>query len=155
MGSDGGILDDLWEYIPEIDYWVSRAPYGGSERKNAVGFVVNGKAYVGTGKGYSGKKAGMEEYNPMLLVGTANLDQQTIQVFPNPAADYIRLHFEFNESLNMHIITSSGSQVMHKKDVKSGQVVSVDHLSSGNYFVYLLDENNHPIHRQQLMISNQ
>jgi hypothetical protein len=59
MGTDGGLLDDLWEYIPEIDYWVSRAPYGGSERKNAVGFVVNGRAYVGTGNGYTGKKQSM------------------------------------------------------------------------------------------------
>jgi N-acetylneuraminic acid mutarotase len=155
MGSDGGILDDLWEYIPEIDYWVSRAPYGGSERKNAVGFVVNGKAYVGTGKGYSGKKAGMEEYNPYLHVGVSEFTQKNVRLFPNPSVDYFRLDFDYEQPLTVAVVSTSGEQVIRTKDIKSGQIVSVDALASGTYVVYFFDEQNNPIYRQQLMILNQ
>lgn len=40
---------DLWQYNPEDDSWVKLQDFPGHERYLAVSFVINGKAYVGTG----------------------------------------------------------------------------------------------------------
>ncbi len=45
-----GATDDLWEYDPITNAWSQKAPFLGGQRKLAVAFVVNGKAYVGTGQ---------------------------------------------------------------------------------------------------------
>jgi N-acetylneuraminic acid mutarotase len=39
----------LLEYDPVTNGWTERAPFPGSSRSSAAGFVINNKAYVGTG----------------------------------------------------------------------------------------------------------
>jgi len=41
----------LLEYNPGTDSWSSKANFPGNERHNSVGFVINGKPYVGGGGG--------------------------------------------------------------------------------------------------------
>ena len=54
-GSSGyGSLSNDWnEYDPATSKWTAKAAFPGSERANAVGFVVNGKVYVGLGTNYN------------------------------------------------------------------------------------------------------
>ena len=40
---------DLWQYTPETDSWIKLQDFPGQSRHLAVSFVINGKAYVGTG----------------------------------------------------------------------------------------------------------
>ncbi|MBS1490718.1 MAG: hypothetical protein JSS93_09330 [Bacteroidetes bacterium] len=42
-------LSDFWKYDPVADAWYQIAPFPGAGRRDAVAFVMNGKAYVGTG----------------------------------------------------------------------------------------------------------
>ncbi|HYC87284.1 MAG TPA: fibronectin type III domain-containing protein [Chryseosolibacter sp.] len=49
-----GLLKDLWEFDPSDSTWTARAEFPGTARIGAVAFVVNGKAYVGTGNDLSG-----------------------------------------------------------------------------------------------------
>jgi len=49
-GYDGtNVLKDFWEYDPLNDTWTQIADFGGTARRGAVAFTLNGKAYVGTG----------------------------------------------------------------------------------------------------------
>ena len=42
-------LKDFWEYDPALNTWTQKADYGGTGRKNAVGFYIGSKGYIGTG----------------------------------------------------------------------------------------------------------
>ncbi|MBS1949938.1 MAG: hypothetical protein OJF59_002421 [Cytophagales bacterium] len=42
-------LTDFWKYDPVADAWYQVASFPGAGRRDAVAFVMNGKAYVGTG----------------------------------------------------------------------------------------------------------
>jgi N-acetylneuraminic acid mutarotase len=140
MGTDGGLLDDLWEYDPDSDHWTVRAPYGGSERKNAVAFVIYGKAYVGTGKGYSGKKAGMEEYTPMDIVGLNELSQIEFSVYPNPSSSTFSISTKYPEIKSFDLYTSDGRLV---KEIPTNHSKTVhihhDELLPGIYFLQAKD----------------
>ena len=41
---------DFWEYDPSINTWSQKADFGGGARSAAVGFSINNKGYVGTGR---------------------------------------------------------------------------------------------------------
>ncbi len=47
-------FNDLWEFDPAKNQWVAKAGFPGNPREHASVFVVNNKAYIGTGKDTSG-----------------------------------------------------------------------------------------------------
>lgn len=54
LGYDGDqYLKDFWKYDPDANTWTKVSDFGGSARRSAVSFSVNGVGYVGTG--YDGK----------------------------------------------------------------------------------------------------
>ena len=43
--------NDFWEYDPATDTWTKRSNFEGTARSGAVGFSIDNKGYIGTGKG--------------------------------------------------------------------------------------------------------
>jgi N-acetylneuraminic acid mutarotase len=48
-GFDGNYLKDFWAYDPLNNTWTQKNSFGGSKRRDAVGFVIDGKGYICTG----------------------------------------------------------------------------------------------------------
>ncbi len=48
-GSSGGSLSTVWEYDPSTDAWTEKTSFEGGARNYAVGFVLKGVGYYGTG----------------------------------------------------------------------------------------------------------
>jgi len=91
-GSDGGLLDDLWEFDPLTQTWEIKAYYGGSERKHAIAFSINNEfGILGLGKGYSGKKESIYGYNPNNYAGLTNKVASAIKIYPNPGRENINI----------------------------------------------------------------
>lgn len=72
--ADDEYLNDFWMYDPGSDFWVKVADFPGEGRTSAVSFVIDGKAYVGTG--YNGKEKLKDfwEYDPSANVWTRKAD---------------------------------------------------------------------------------
>jgi len=47
-------MNDLWEFDPITESWSQKADFIGSPRRQAVSFVIESNAYVGTGEGITG-----------------------------------------------------------------------------------------------------
>ncbi|MFK7787366.1 MAG: kelch repeat-containing protein [Crocinitomicaceae bacterium] len=63
--TDPGSTNDFWQYNPSSDTWTSKAPVGPMERREAMGFALNGKGYLGTGgNGTISSLGDMWEYTP-------------------------------------------------------------------------------------------
>ena len=56
------------------DSWIPKAGYGGGNRSYAVSFVINNKAYVGTGLDAAGSVKDFWEYDPATNVWTRKAD---------------------------------------------------------------------------------
>lgn len=55
---------DLWQYDPAFDAWTLKKSFAGASRLSAVGFSINGKGYLGTGRSSSGELKDFWEYKP-------------------------------------------------------------------------------------------
>jgi hypothetical protein len=63
-------LDDMWEYDRESGAWTQKANFAGGARKQAVSFVIEGIAYVGTGQALTGLKKDLYKYDPTINAWT-------------------------------------------------------------------------------------
>ncbi|NRA10518.1 MAG: galactose oxidase [Crocinitomicaceae bacterium] len=68
------LYEDLWEYNPASNAWTQKADFGGGLRYHAHGFVINGKAYVGTGRDGSSYQDDNWEYDPATNMWTQKAD---------------------------------------------------------------------------------
>ncbi len=69
-GSSPGQKNDLWQYNPATDVWTQKTNITLATREYAMVFVVNGKAYVGSGTSVAAPplapySPSMREYNPI------------------------------------------------------------------------------------------
>lgn len=153
MGTDGGLLDDLWEYNPDNDHWSVRANYGGSERKNAVAFVVNGKAYVGTGKGYSGKKQSFEEYTPYNFAGIDENNHLVLSVFPNPSTELVHCTVNSERIEQFRIINAFGQEVLNVNAASTGQTaINIENLNRGAYILIAMDDHSQILSSKHIIV---
>ena len=148
MGTNGGMLDDLWEYNPDNDQWSSKAPYGGSRRKGGVGFSLNGKGYLGTGKGYSGKKQSIHEYTPTSFVG---LDELTapMGVYPNPASEFINVLDKTYQIESVQICGLNGKVIQESHELQS---IDIRGLETGMYLLFGRNSKNEIIASQKINV---
>jgi len=152
-GSDGGFKNDLWEYNPFVDSWSVRANYGGSERKNAISFTINGIAYMGTGKGISGKKMSFYEYTPydLLSLESRNADVN-VNVFPNPTHDYLTITMAEFSAFSASIYALSGKLIVNEKANKNNLTIDCNRFKSGVYILCLNSNDSQLIYSQQIII---
>lgn len=124
LGNNGGLLTDLIEYNPKTDTWTLRAEYGGSGRKSAVSFVIDGKAYVGTGKGYSGKKDSWYVYAPSNYAALEELEA-SIQIYPNPVVSQLNISGIKGKVKDFTIYNTSGRKLLFL-DLNNSHEESID-----------------------------
>jgi len=84
LGYDNGngyssVSSEWYEYDPATNKWTAKAAFPGLERANAVGFVMNGKVYVGLGTNYNRNTKGdvyrdFYEYDPATNKWTKKAD---------------------------------------------------------------------------------
>jgi N-acetylneuraminic acid mutarotase len=111
FGVGAAYLNDLWEYDPIADVWISKAPLPDTGRGNAGCFVLNEKAYVVGGQILpSGlKTAETWEYNPSTNSWAAKA------AFPGGSLVY---PFAFSGAGKGYISCGSQNLVMTNKSFK-------------------------------------
>lgn len=63
QGQTNPFFKDLWEFDENTNAWTQKADFAGSERRQAVAFVIDSIAYVGTGYDASGYRKDMYKYS--------------------------------------------------------------------------------------------
>jgi len=80
---------------------------------------------------------------------TTSLDEVSVSVYPNPAADYVNI--ELSERSNVKIIDING-KVRLSKTIEAGKTDMQLNLESGLYILQVLGENN-SVHTTKLMVN--
>lgn len=96
----------MWSYNPTTAAWVQVASYGGDKRIGAVSFVIDGKAYMGTGNNNSTNLRDWWMYDP-----TQNLWTQKLQFTTDQAAIARSYAVGFAISGKGYIVTGNGTTV--------------------------------------------
>lgn len=68
LGERSGVRSDIWEYDPVTDTWSDDlANFEGTSRRDAVGFAIGDRAYLGTGTNGSSRYDDFWAFDPLLL----------------------------------------------------------------------------------------
>ncbi len=70
QSSGGTFRGEFFKYDPSLNLWTQLANFPGTARTGAVGFSVNGKGYVGTGRDVAGNTNQFWEYDPIANLWT-------------------------------------------------------------------------------------
>ncbi|MDX2359792.1 MAG: T9SS type A sorting domain-containing protein [Crocinitomicaceae bacterium] len=149
MGGNGGLLDDLWEYNPLDDSWSVKADFDGSKRKGGIAFSINEFAYVGTGKGSSGKKSSFWQYVPSAYVSVDEQSLADIIIYPNPAQDILNVQTSGDQINLIEIQSLDGKTVLA---TEMAAAISTLDIPSGIYFLVGKNENGQIIGKEKLII---
>ncbi|MFM6946542.1 MAG: kelch repeat-containing protein [Flavobacteriales bacterium] len=148
LGNNGGLLGDLIEYNPKTNSWTLRAAFGGSERKSAIAFTIGNIAYVGTGKGYSGKKASFYEYAPCDYAGIEALENN-LSIYPNPCQDHLTINGLSQKIERIEVLNTLGkTMLLLNYQSNSMQSVYLDQLEAGNYILRFISTDGQTISRK-------
>ena len=63
-GENGGYISKTWRYEFKTDLWVRRTAFEGATRSGSVGFAVQGRGYITTGKSSSNYFDDVYEFRP-------------------------------------------------------------------------------------------
>lgn len=151
LGGDGGYKKDLWEYNPFSDSWLIRSQFEGSARKNAIAFTIGDYAYVGTGKGVSGKKMSFYQYIPYETLNI-NSENNSFSVYPT----YIESNFFYvnsNENADLKIVDLAGKIIFRQYITNQENIIRPPSLPQGVYILIISSgQKNHPF-SQKIIIN--
>jgi hypothetical protein len=70
QGETSGFFSDTWEFDLLTQSWSQKADFAGGQRRQAISFVIDDIAYVGTGNSPTGFKKDMYKYDPTTNIWT-------------------------------------------------------------------------------------
>jgi hypothetical protein len=82
-------LKDVWEYNLFSNSWNQRSDFPGDARKFATAFVINDRAYIGSGATTSAFYDDFYAYIPIL--SNSELEDIEFELFPNPTVDFLSI----------------------------------------------------------------
>jgi N-acetylneuraminic acid mutarotase len=133
------IRRDFYEWNQATDTWTQVFDLPGPARCYAVAFSVQGKGYVSTGSNTITNSYFYDdlwEYGLANNVGVAENAEQTINIFPNPAKDFINVTGTNMDRGQVVIFDVNGKRIMETgADFSSEVRVDISALAKGNYFL--------------------
>lgn len=133
-GDDHSFMDEgeFWEYDPETDEWTQLPSHPGRSRWAPGSFVIDDNAYLVGGLSIVELESSMLRFNLNPdVTSTTEFEATSIEVFPNPATEFVSFTTDITEFSAVRMVNSYG-QVM--QTVVSNQV-DVRAYPSGIYYL--------------------
>lgn len=129
-------LSDMWEYSPDTDSWIQIEDFPGTARRYFSATTLNGIAYASLGTNGTNFKD-LWIFDRTLSVLEASMSNASIQVYPNPASDYIQFDTQLPETvslekLQVEIVGPQG-KIVHQSNWSEHTTIQTDTWQKGNY----------------------
>jgi N-acetylneuraminic acid mutarotase len=132
---------DLYKYDPLTDLW-DTLPQFPTVRAEATGAFLAGKVYVATGRdqltGYGDLWSFEEQTGPVTVIKNNEM-LKTMQVFPNPAADYFEIRSADGQPYNLSVVNALGELIMIIEKIPSAARIDCSFLANGIYTIRISD----------------
>jgi len=138
-------LHDLWQYNPSTNSWVQKTNFPGGAGIAAIAFVIDNKAYVGTGSSPGTSGTDFWEYTPDstgTLVEEQVVNKTKLTISPNPIINSSTISFYLNKhsSTTLDLLESSGRKIKTLLDANTEAgthelQLNREQLSAGIYFL--------------------
>ena len=112
---------------------------GGAHGSKRIGFRWNGSQWIQQANDPAGTPFDNMQ-QATLAVNEFEIMKNEIQIYPNPAKDFITIKNEKTENLSYQIFDISGKLIVSGKS-KSNEKIYIKTLEKGNYFLQIQNEN--------------
>ena len=136
---------DVWEYNYFADIWTQRADYIGGTRTQASAMVIENRIFIGLG--YNGVyHDDFYEYTQLLNFEKQEKPSLSIEIYPNPVVDYLKIRLpEGILFTDLKIISIKGNIILQDTNIDSYKSTNYNNLSkasirSGTYVLILEDK---------------
>jgi len=93
-----------------------------------------------------------EDGDLALLSDTEDIQQDlSIQIYPNPAEDYITIRQESPAEITVLIANSLGQEVMRQSSHEEESVIHISDLSSGQYYIIVIDKQGALLRKESIV----
>lgn len=123
---------------PAYPYNLGTSFYG---RANYMGASPSVTSIPASAVQYTGNATSIQDW----------IDGTSLQVFPNPASDWVAIRLEGIMADFVQIVNLNGALVMEKAIRSSGEMVDISALPAGYYIVIASDSEKGPVARQRLI----
>ena len=159
LGQDQNYLNDLWQWNQSTDTWTQLTDLPSFGRARGAGYIIDNKAYIlGGATGPFGILNEFWELSLNLINNTDDLEnQQSIEVYPNPAQDicYIQFSEAFSQA-QLSITDLLGKQIPFniRIDINANHlgILNTTNLPSGIYLITI--QNNNQVYSEKLIIKH-
>lgn len=154
--SSGDNYKDFWEYDPATDVWTCQEDFPGTARRYMSATVLNGYAFVGLGTNGTNFKD-FWRFDQALSVIEKNLDQISVNTYPNPATEFINISIDdfpsvSPEKLSMQFHNLLGQKV-HEDEINLGENrIETNNWLNGSY-IYTILYNDSPIKTGKILVT--
>jgi V8-like Glu-specific endopeptidase len=83
--------------------------------------------------------------NSLLGIDDNKTPNQTVELYPNPASDYVHLKLEVSRKYSLALYTPSGSKVTEESFYGEEKIISLAMISPGMYVLEVKSEGNTPL----------
>jgi N-acetylneuraminic acid mutarotase len=155
VGGLGNVNAEFWEFNPATNAWTQMQDFPGTARRFHVSFTIGNKGFLGLGtNGTNFNDFWQFSYDP-LSVDEVVLNTNTVQIYPNPVQDNIKIDFDpqIMEVVNgaaLEIRTIDGRLVGVQEINKSTIFLDRGTTQAGMY-VYSIVKNGKSIHQRKLV----
>lgn len=140
LGNKGtsGPSDECWEYDPSGNTWNKKSNFTGNAQGGALGLTDGTYGYVVFGGGLSGLVKELYQFDPTSTASVSKLDEEKIQLYPNPSKGIIRINLPMNvEHVNVYDVSGALVESYNNENV-NGKAMLID-LSTKAKGVYFLN----------------
>lgn len=131
--------DDVWEYDFAADTWTQLPDFPGSARRFFVSFVIGGVAYAGSGTNGTNLND-FWMYDPTFNSVDEFDEQNVLEIYPNPAIDYVNINVPAHMSgdLMLQIYSADGKLVLQETMISNQLTLNREEIGKGIFIVKLL-----------------
>lgn len=143
LGNDNIDTDfrDIWEYDFDLDTWTKVGDFAGQKRRYAVTFVIENNVYLCSGTDGTNMKD-LWVWAPTVSIEEEQLHQLSINAYPNPSNDWMRINLDGIDDLStvdlVLSISNINGQTVYKKPIDQSQIIlNKNEIGSGIYFAQI------------------
>ena len=155
VGGLSTVTDQVWEFNSGSNSWTLIGEFPGTSRRFPIAFSIEGKGYFGTGtNGINMNDFWQFNYNP-LGTDEFELDETTVQAFPNPVSDdvtfaFINVDYSKLENCKLSIYNLQGELIDERTNLSP--LVKVERNSKINgMYIYTISTSEKTVYTGKLI----
>lgn len=138
-GYGGGLSNvtrEVWEYDPLLNTWTLLEEFPGTSRRFGAAFSIGDRSYCGNGTNGT-NFADFWEFDAELYLSTDYLDIEKVNLYPNPATNYVNIDLEGHDQFDVTLMDATGQAVQVIASTTGSIRIERDNLPTGQYFAQI------------------